>query len=917
VTVQTQTESTPSAPTPSAPKATGTAASGLRLQLKQAAAFRGGLIALWVVVLVATIAVTAWPRAVSSLLTSDLQHRVAVASPGLRDVQTAVRTQAQSDSRQDTPSSIVVSDALRNQLRATHAKFNEPLKAVLHGGDAATRSDVLPTTGPVFNYQYNVQLEGYGGLENVSTLTSGRWPKATDARNASTPIEIVLSSSSAKRMGWKLDETRVIPLGVPPAPRTLKLVGTLAPHETADFWRLDPLRAKVAFENLGDAGFKMTAVAWVAPEQWLQLASVVSSTTTGWYGVNSERMDAATVGTVQAQLARFLASPPSLNNIPLHFTTHLDAILNEYVDGAGPAQTLLLLLAVGPLGVAIAVLFLGIELLVERRRSTLALLSARGASGVRIRGSLAIEALVVSLLAAAIAVVITLLILPGRLDSLTVTLALLCALVPPAVMAALGSSRTRAERVAARGTGFARWRWVVECVVVAAAVISVLLLVQRGLAPSGGSVAADPLVVATPLLVCLAASVAVLRAYPPLLGWVAAVLRRRRGATGFLGAVRGERTSAATLIPVLAVLVGIAVTVFSSVIFSTERTGIQQASRGAIGADISVTSSRLTPAQIDRMRAIDGVADLATVASAGYANLEKDGTSQPVFVLNANTEELARLQADLPAASRTPAGMADAKNGRTQMLIGGWDADGHARDGVLRIADVTLPVHVASTTAVPGEFIKNSPWVLLDTRAVPKGFHLNTTAVTTALVRLDPGANATSVQKRLRAIAGANAVVDYAGKQAQAARSAPIVGGLEGMLVVAIGLAVLLCVLALVLTLVSNAVARQRLTATLRTLGFSRRQNAGLTAWEIAPTVCAGLIGGLVVGFTLPFVVVQPLNLAAFTGGSAHPTIAVDAGIVSAAIAGFIVVCAISTVVALIVSNRRNAASILRTGEDE
>jgi putative ABC transport system permease protein len=889
----------------------------LRLQLKQAGAFRGGLIALGVVVLVATIAVTAWPRAVSSLLTSDLQHRVAVASPGLRDVQTALRTQVQSDSSRAEPASTTVSDALREQLRTTHATFPEPLKALLRGGDAATRSDALPTTGPVFNYHYNVQLEGYSGLEKVSTLASGRWPTTMDARNASAPIEIVLSSSSAKRMGWKLEETRVVPLGVPPSPRTLKLVGTLVPKASADFWQLDPLRAKVAVENLGDAGFKMTAVAWVAPAQWLQLAPIVSASTIGWYGVHSERMDATTVGTVQAQLARFLTSPQSINNVPLHFTTHLDAIVNEYVDGAGPAQTLLLLLAAGPLGVAVAVLFLGIGLLIERRRSTLALLSARGASAVRIRGSLAAEALVVSVPAAALAVAITLLMLPGAVDALTVTLGILCALVPPAMMAVLGSSRTRAERVAARGTGFARWRWVVECIVVAAAVVAVLLLVQRGLVPSGGTIAADPLVVATPLLVCLAASVAVLRAYPFLLAWVAAALRRRRGATGFLGAVRGERTSAATLIPVLAVLVGIAVTVFSSVIFSTVRTGIEQASRGTVGADVSVTSTRLTPAQTDRMRAVGGVADLATVASAGYANLEKDGTSQPVFVINANTEALARVQSDLPAASRTPTGMAHITHGRAQMLIGGWDADGHARDGVLSIADVTLPVHVASTTAVPGDFITSSPWVLLDTRAVPKGFQLNTTAVTTALVRLDPGANAASVQKRLRTIAGASAVVESAGTQAQTARSAPVVGGLEGMLVIAIGLAVVLCVLALVLTLVSNAALRQRLTATLRTLGFSRRQNAGLTVWEIAPTVCAGLIGGLAVGFALPFVVVQPLNLAAFTGGDAHPTIAVDGGIIAVAIAGFILVCAISTVVALIVSNRRSAASILRTGEDE
>jgi putative ABC transport system permease protein len=872
-------------------------------------------------VLIATIAVTAWPRAVTALLTADLQHRVAATAPQQRDIQTSVSLNMVGGFVPGEAKGPIITELVRNQVRSQHATIQQPLRKMLASGDAASRSAPLDTSGPAAGYHYKVQLEGYAGLKNVSTLTSGRWPSAAGThRGGGKTLEVVLSDAAAKSMGWTLGETRDVPIGAPASTYGLTLVGTVKPHMTDHFWQLDPLRAHVAIVDLRttDKGLRMTAVAWVDPAVWQQLQYQVDSTTTGWYAVDGSSLDASTVGTVQTQLAKFLdASAPPRPALPLHFSTRLDDTLNEYVAGAGPAQTLLLLLAAGPLGVAVAVLFLGIGLLIERRRSTLALLSARGASAVRIRGSLAAEALVVSVPAAALAVVITLLMLPGAVDSLTVTLGVLCALVPPAMMAVLGSSRTRAERVAARGTGFARWRWVVECVVVAAAVVAVLLLVQRGLVPSGGTIAADPLVVATPLLVCLAASVAVLRAYPFLLAWVAAALRGRRGATGFLGAVRGERTSAATLIPVLAVLVGIAVTVFSSVIFSTERTGIEQASRGAIGADISVTSTRLTPSQIDRMRAVHGVADLATVASAGYANLEKDGTSQPVFVINANTEALAHLQADLPAASRTPTGMAHTKNGRAQMLIGGWDADGHARDGVLRIADVTLPVHVASTTAVPGDFIKNSPWVLLDTRAVPRGFHLNTTAVTTALVRLDPGANAASVQKRLSAIAGANAVAESAGKQAQAARSAPIVGGLEGMLVIAIGLAVALCVLALVLSLVSNAEARQRLTATLRTLGFSRRQNAGLTVWEIAPTVCAGLIGGLIVGFALPFVVVQPLNLAAFTGGAAHPMIAVDGGIIAVAIAGFILVCAISTAVALIVSNRRSAASILRTGEDE
>ena len=62
----------------------------MRLLLKQWAAFRGALIALAIVVLVATFAVTAWPRAVTGLLTRDVQYRVDAPSAAITAVQTSV-----------------------------------------------------------------------------------------------------------------------------------------------------------------------------------------------------------------------------------------------------------------------------------------------------------------------------------------------------------------------------------------------------------------------------------------------------------------------------------------------------------------------------------------------------------------------------------------------------------------------------------------------------------------------------------------------------------------------------------------------------------------------------------------------------------------------------------------------------------
>jgi putative ABC transport system permease protein len=677
-----------------------------------------------------------------------------------------------------------------------------------------------------------------------------------------------------------------------------------------DFWRIDALRNAPALENLGDGGFKLTGVAWMDAAPWSALQYTFSgSSIDTWFGVDPKALTASNVGEVQSQLTQFLARPPDPAT-RLRYATQLDDSLSEYVVGAGAAQTLLLMLAAGPLGVAVAVVALGIELLIERRRHVLALMSARGASALRIRGSLAVEGLVVSVPAVAIAALITLLALPGPADPSLIVSAIVCALLPPLILAALGSPLGSAG-----GRALGRWRWIAEVVVLAAAAVALLVLFQRGLTPPAGAIAADPLLVLTPVLLCLAVSVLVLRVVPYLLARLAAILRRRTGVLGFIGAVRGERTSAAALVPVLAVLVGVAVTVFSAVVFSTERTGVAEGARARVGSDISVSASRLSEAQVDRMRGVDGVAAVATVSSAGYANLSKDGTVDPVFVFETDSAALADVQSGLPVSERMPS-LASSADHRAPVALGGWGDTGHAANGTLTL-DSGIPVRVVTTTLAPGDFVTVAPWILVDAKAVPSDFSTDPPVVTTALIRLDPGVDSADAVARLQKIGGHDATIHSAAIQAAAARAAPIVGGLEVLLPIAIGLAVLLCVLALVLTLVMNGRNRERLTATLRTLGFSRRQNAALTAWEIGPIVAAGLVGGLAAGFLLPFIVLVPLDLAAFTGGSAHPPISIDGLTITIALVGFIAVCALVTVAALAISTRRNAASILRTGEDE
>lgn len=913
----------------------GRPAGTVALQLRQWGAFRGALIALAVVVLLATFAVTAWPRAVTQVQTDDLRFRVGQQPAQLTTVQTHVHQQGMSPGSAGMLSYLgdFVWDDLGPVLRHAHAGMPQPLRSVLTAPQWAQRTSEMATTGPRANYHYQVQLEVFPGLRSESRLVAGRWPAPYQAKldpalpagtvgpmlTTTTPIEIVLSADTAKKMGWAIGQTHPIaPAGGQlPVQRVVRLVGTIAPREnSADFWSMDTLRDQPSLVEICPGGlctgqFNFTAVAWLDPAPWSQMQYSFTADTTGWYGADPARLTSSNVATVQRQLNTFLASPPT-GGIPLHFSTELTGILDTFAASSGSTQTLLLLLAVGPLGVAIAVLVLGSELLVSRRRHVLALLSARGASAMRIRGALAVEGTIVAVPTAALATVAAVVLFPpsrgAPLNATTIVLALCCAALPPLILAALGRTGTAPGRPRGRG----RMRWVAEAMVVLAAVVAVAVLFQRGLVPPATG-AADPLLVLAPLLIALAVCALVLRLYPIPLHWLAAALHRSRGAVGAIGAARSRGSISDALIPVLAVLVAVAITIFSVVAFQTERAGIAQAAVGTVGADVSLTDQSLTASTIARARAVEGVQQLVPVKSAGYAALTKDGNVEAVLVLVADTAALAEVQSALPAAARVPDGMSHRSDGRLPLVLGNWPDDGTATAATFT-TNRDLPARVVSSSAPIGSAGDGAPWVLIDQRLVPGG--LQSPHLVSALMTLKPGADAGTVVHGLRAIGGSDAVVDDAIAAQRQIRSAPVVGGLEFALLAAAGFGAVLAVLALVLMLVMSAAARVRLTATLRTVGFSTRQTTWLIAWEIAPIVVAGLIGGMIVGMLLPSIVLAPLDLRAFTGG-VQPALTADGLTIAAFVAGFVVLLAAIIAVTLWSAARRNPAGVLRTGEDE
>ncbi|MFJ3393007.1 ABC transporter permease [Leifsonia aquatica] len=896
------------------------------------AASRGGLALLGVVVLIATTAVSAWPRFADGLLGDELHYRVEEATPANRDLLTSVVTGMSSMSA--TPSAgaadpAAVWNGMPAALAAARSGMRPALSAVTLPGDFAARSDDVATEGPAGaagNTQYVTDVEAYQRLRESATLDAGTWPAALSSATASgtpaegTTIDVVMATEAATLLGWKVGETRT---AFSTGSFRLRLSGTVHPRASGfDLWALGTLRAHGSYADLGDAGKLYRAVAWVDPDSWTRIAPLFTATSTqAWFPVSPAAFSVDRLDAVRSSLARFLSSPPgaTFDGTPtaLRFSTSLDRTLDDYVTRAQPANTLFAILAAGPIGVAFAVLVLGVRLLLGRRRETLALLAARGASPARLRLGLALDTAVVSVPAAALGLAAALLLTPGvDTIALPVALAVLCALAPP-VLCAVAAGRLgprddlRSERAARR-----RWGWVLEVLVVGLAALGVAALFQRGIAPRDAGLGVDPLLAVTPVLIALAACVIVLRVYPIPLGWLARSLRRRRGPVAYLGAAGALRSRSGGLWPVFAVVLGVAIAVFSASVLSTERSGIETGALARVGADLSVTApTTFSDAQVKRLRSAPGVAASAVVEWAGGVRVQAGSQGGELSGYLVDPAELARVQSGIPESARVSAALPQKDSARTGAVIGGFDPAIPVTSAIL-YGRTAVHLGVTEFSFAPGTYIRDSQWAIIDRTALPASAEITGTPQT-VLVALAPGADPGTVHRELAAIAGDGATIGDARLEQTALRKAPLVAGLETVALLSIALSALMCVGALLLALVIGTAARTRLVATLRTIGYTSRQTAALLGWELGPLLIVGIVAGVLVGIALPAIVLAPIDLSGFTGGPIAPEVVIDPALIALAAGGFALSTVAVTLIALAVARRRSPAAVLRVGGEE
>jgi putative ABC transport system permease protein len=552
---------------------------------------------------------------------------------------------------------------------------------------------------------------------------------------------------------------------------------------------------------------------------------------------------------------------------------------------------------------------------VQRRRETLVLAKARGASASHLAGLLVIETLLLTVPAAAVGALIAVALNPGSLPTSLVAIPASIAALPGLLIAIAAIGRAAISGRADLDPRSRRWvRVVIELLVIALTVLAVVLLSQRGLTTST-SLGVDPLLASVPLLLAVSTALIVMRAFPAPLLALGRRLAKGRGFVGHLGALRAVRGPAAGLAPVLAMVVGLSVAVFSGVLVGTLQQGVAAAGESNVGADLRVTGVALTDKTLDAISAVSGVSAVAGV----YEPLTRldavlDGARFSVALVVTDTGRLARVQGDLENVATLPKGMARLSRGAVPGVV--FPVYTAAKLPGARFTVNGQEVAAVGDPATGIALSRADSWVLVDRATAPR-FDTDEFRPELGLVRLAPasrsGPSLVAVEKSIRALVGDAVVFTTPSESAAAFRTSPVASGLQLLLVLLIVAVGLLCASTVVLALLLASRPRERLLALLRTLGLSRRQSRGIVAWEIGPSAVIAIIAGTILGLVLPLVVLAAVNVRSFTGGATQPRETFDPLVLLALVGGFFVVVAGAALLAIVAARRVDIARTLRT----
>lgn len=892
----------------------------------------GASIMLALLVLVGALLATAVPRAVAAMHTDALGVALDEMPAIERDLTTAARATPEIGPSTGTTTLPDDVDAVwgnqEQHLLDIRAGMPQPLRgittaplSVLATGPAQAH---VPGAGPG-SPVYRV-LPGFDPrLREHVRLTSGEWPAPVEGTVPGAPVvEVVFADAVAEGMQWELGEERRMP--VADGDQQVRLVGTVTAVDPGDgFWTHLPLALEPSIVTAGLGPPEITGVAFVDPASWPAFADArMPATMQAWFPVVGDRITADETRTLIGQLDEFSSDVQTLGAGPqvffgmtvgeVTFSSGLRDALHEAAAAASASDAVLATIASGPIGVMVAVLVLGARVVFERRRAGLELAAARGASPRQLRGILAIEGLAIGVPAAFVGGIAGTVAIAADAGWAGWMIAAVFALTPAALLVsrapALSPLRRARADLGARGRD--RVRWIAEALVTVLAAVALVLLLRRGLVTSAADTGVDPLLAAVPLLLSLVACIAVLHLYPLPLGALVRHASGRASLVPFLGSARALRDPSAGLVPVLAVVVGVSVAVFSAVLLGTVQSGIERSADAEVGADASVAGTPFTREQQAAFAEVPGVAAIAPVYASTPTRVSIDGRSRSTTLIVVDAAEMRTVQSGRVDATPLPEALAGSGDDGVPVVLSRVIAS--SIEGADEVEIDGDPFEAVGVVDGSTAYLDRASWIIMD-RANAEPF-TDTLVPRRVLVRFEPGADAALVAAELAEIAGPNARVTTPEDFRTELDARPTTRGLVVALIAAIVLASLLTALAIVLTLVVGRPARERLLPLLTTLGLPRRGERALVAWEIGPVAVVALVAGAALGVLLPLVVLQGVDLRAFTSGDRQPVVAYEPWLIAAVLAGSVLVTVVAAAAASRIDGRVNLARAMRTEEE-
>ena len=477
--------------------------------------FRDGRVAvlgLVVLVLVTSICAALAPRLFDRFADDALRGEVAAATPFQRNIQLVEERAIQPAGEPDQMAEVAAEgDALERQMPAGLPPLFRDTSYLAE----TIRWAVLADTHDPGFVRLRVQQDVADHIKYVAgrpptdatrtisaTIPAAESGTGKDEQVKVTVLEVALSVATLERIGlhvgdtWLLkpDETdRLVGRGGQPEREAIDVVGSFnATDPDEEYWLDDTALIRPSIHRSGDRDLVwMTAV--VAPQAYDQMVSAMGHYPMhyAWrYFTDVPRLESDQLASTVADLRR-LDGTFSAANGPVVEGTLLQSgllpLLESVQERWAAVASVLAVVGLGPVAVGIAALALVGVLVMERRRPSLALGRARGASSGQLIFEVLIEGFVIALPPAALATALAFLLLPSGPARLTVVAAVLVAVLTALILVvASAPTALAAPRGPGRDAAIVRRpsprRLLFEAFVVVLAILGAYLLVERGVA---------------------------------------------------------------------------------------------------------------------------------------------------------------------------------------------------------------------------------------------------------------------------------------------------------------------------------------------------------------------------------------------------------------------------------------------------